>query len=89
MSFMLVHHKVKDFKAWKEVYDSLADLRTSNGELFDKIYREPGDSNSLTLMFKWDSLENARRYAQSPELKAAMQKAGVEGPPDIYFLEEV
>ena len=27
MATMLVHHKVKDYAAWKAVYDSAADLR--------------------------------------------------------------
>ena len=89
MAYMLVQHKVKDFAAWKKVYDSVADLRASNGELSDQIYRDVSDPNKLTAIFKWDSLENARKYASSPELKAAMEKAGVEGPPSIYFLNEV
>lgn len=85
---MLVHHKVEDFTAWKSVYDSVADLRAANGELSDKIYKDASDPNSLTLVFEWDSLDNARKYAQSPELKAAMEKAGVVGPPEIFFLNE-
>jgi quinol monooxygenase YgiN len=89
MASMLVQHKVKDFAAWKNVYDSVADMRASNGELSDQIYRDASDPNSLTVIFKWDSLANAQKYAQSPELKAAMEKAGVEGPPNIYFLNEV
>jgi quinol monooxygenase YgiN len=89
MASMLVQHKVKDFTDWKNVYDSVADLRTKNGELSDSIYRDASDPNSLTIIFKWDSLANAQKYAQSPELKAAMEKAGVEGPPSIYFLNEV
>ena len=89
MSSMLVQHKVKDFADWKNVYDSVSDLRTNNGELSDQIYRDASDPNSLTIVFKWDSLANAQKYAQSPELKAAMKKAGVEGPPSIYFLNEV
>ena len=89
MASMLVQHKVKDFAAWKNVYDSVADLRASNGELSDKIYRDASDPNSLTVIFKWDSLANAQKYAKSPELKAAMEKAGVEGPPNIFFLNEV
>ena len=88
MASMLVQHSVKDFAAWKSVYDSVADMRSSNGELSDHIYRDASDPNKLTVMFKWDSLENAQKYAQSPELKAAMEKAGVEGPPDISFLNE-
>ena len=52
------------------------------------IYSLASDPNSLTLVFEWDSLDNARKYAQSPELKAAMEKAGVVGPPEIFFLNE-
>lgn len=88
MATMLVHHKVKDYTTWKAVYDSVADLRAAGGELSDKVYRDANEPNSLTLVFDWDSLENAQKYAQSPELKAAMEKAGVAGPPDIHFLNE-
>jgi antibiotic biosynthesis monooxygenase (ABM) superfamily enzyme len=88
MASMLVQHKVKNFADWKKVYDSVAGMRASNGELSDQIYREAGDPNKLTLVFKWDSLANAQKWAQSPELKAAMEKAGVDGPPAIYFLNE-
>ncbi len=89
MASMLVQHKVKDFAEWKKVYDSVVDLRASSGELSDQIYRDASDPNRLTVIFKWDSLANAQKYAQSPELKAAMEKAGVEGPPNIFFLNEV
>lgn len=88
MATMLVQHTVKDFAEWKKVYDSVVDLRASNGELSDQIYRDASDPNKLTVIFKWDSLENARNYAESPELKAAMERAGVEGPPTIIFLNE-
>jgi hypothetical protein len=33
-------------------------------------------------------LDNARRYAESPELREAMERAGVIGKPEILFLEE-
>jgi heme-degrading monooxygenase HmoA len=88
MASMLVQHQVKDYTAWKKVYDSVKDLRTSNGELSDKIYRDASDPNQLTVIFEWDSLENAKKYANSPELKAAMERAGVEGKPSIFFLNE-
>ena len=88
MASMLVQHKVKDYSVWKKVYDSVYDLRKSNGELSDRIFRDASDPNNLTIMFGWDSLEHAQKYAQSPELKAAMQKAGVEGQPKIFFLKE-
>jgi quinol monooxygenase YgiN len=88
MAVMLAQHTVKDFEAWKKVYDSVADSRASNGELSDQIFRDASDPNKLTLIFKWDTLENARKYSQSPELRQAMEKAGVLGPPTISFLNE-
>ena len=88
MASMLVHHQVKSFAEWKKVFDSVADLRTRNGELSSHVYRSESDPNDITAIFKWDSLANAHKYAQSPELKAAMEKAGVEGQPSISFLNE-
>jgi len=89
MATMLVQHKVKNFADWKKVYDSMVGLRHSNGELSDQIYREASDPNKLTVVFKWNSLANAQKWAQSPELKAAMEKAGVLGSPTVTFLNEV
>ena len=88
MAYMFVRHSVKDFEAWKSVFDSVGDLRERNGEKSYQILREDNGSNDLFLLFEWDNLDNARKYAASPELKAAMERAGVTGPPDISFLEE-
>ena len=88
MASMLIQHKVKDFAAWKKVFDASAGLRTSNGELSAQVYRDASDPNKVTTINKWNSLANDQKFAQSPELKAAMEKAGVDGPPAIYFLNE-
>jgi quinol monooxygenase YgiN len=88
MASMLIQHKVKDFAVWKKVYDSVHALRVSNGELSDQIYHDASDPNSLTLLFKWNSLANAQKFANSPELKAAMEKAGVVSAPNVHFLNE-
>jgi heme-degrading monooxygenase HmoA len=88
MASMMVQHDVKDFTAWKKAYDSNLDLRTSGGEISSQIYRDASEPNKLTVINKWDSLANAQKFAHSPELKAAMEKAGVVGAPTIYFLDE-
>lgn len=88
MASMLIQHHVKNYTAWKQVYDSVAGLRHSSGELTDQIYHDSSDPNKLVLLFKWDSLANAQKFAQSAELKAAMEKAGVDAPPVVTFLTE-
>jgi hypothetical protein len=86
MASMIVTHKVKDYSIFKKTYDSVIDLRKSNGELSDRLsHQRP---NQLTLIFTWNTIANAQKYAHSPELKASMDKAGVVGTPDIHFLNE-
>jgi quinol monooxygenase YgiN len=88
MASMLIQHTVKDYAEWRKVFDSAKELRTSNGELSYQIYRDSTDTNKLTIINKWNSLANAQKFAHSPELKAAMERAGVMGAPTIYFLNE-
>ena len=88
MASMLIQHKVKDFAEWKKVFDSVIGLRTSSGELSAQVFRDASDPNSITIINKWDSVENAQKFAHSPELKAAMEKAGVVGAPNVSFVNE-
>jgi len=88
MASMLIQHTVKDYAAWKKVFDSAFDMRKSGGELSAEVYRDASDPNKITTINKWNSLANAQKFAHSPELKAAMEKAGVVGAPAVYFLNE-
>ena len=88
MAYMFVRHSVKDFDAWKSVFDSVSDLRKKNGEMSYQILRQDNGASSIFALFEWDNLDNARQYATSAELKAAMERAGVTGKPEIFFLEE-
>jgi quinol monooxygenase YgiN len=63
-------------------------LRTSSGELSAQVYRDASDPNNITVLNKWNSMENAKKFAHSPELKTAMEKAGVVGQPNVSFLNE-
>jgi quinol monooxygenase YgiN len=89
MATMLIQHKVMNFAEWKKGFDAKFELRKSNGELSNQVYQDASDPNQVTVVNKWNSLANAQKFAQSPELKAAMEKAGVEGLPSISFLNEV
>ncbi|MDO8972059.1 MAG: antibiotic biosynthesis monooxygenase [Saprospiraceae bacterium] len=68
--------------------DSVAALRSSSGELSAQVFRDESDPNKITVVNKWNSLDNAKKFAHSPELRAAMEKAGVVGAPNINFVNE-
>ena len=88
MASILIQQQVKDFSAWKKVYDSKKDFRASNGALSSQVFHDAGDPNKVTVVLKWDSLAKAQKYAASPELKANQELAGAQGIPSVSFLEE-
>ncbi len=86
---VLIHHEVADYTAWKAAFDSAFDWRRKSGERSCHIFRSAGSVNHLTLFFEWESLEKARAFVASEELKAKMASAGVKGAPQVDFLSEV
>jgi len=86
---VLVHHEVADYPAWKSTFDAAHDWRARNGECSCRIFHSPGNVNDLTLLFEWQSLESARAFMSSDELKTRMAHAGVKGQPRVEFLAEL
>ena len=86
MASMIVHHKVKDYDAWKPFFDGHEATRTAGGSTGYTIFRSVDDPNDLAILMQWDSIENAKKFASSEDLKNVMHKAGVIGKPDVYFL---
>jgi len=89
MIHVLVHHEVADYPAWKSVFDAALDWRHKNGEHSCRIFHSAGNLNDLTLLFEWESLEKARVFLASDELKARMAASGVKGQPRVDFLTEM
>ena len=82
---IVVTHKVADFDKWKVGYDATNAWKPKFGWKQGLVLTSDGDRNNVTVVEDFDTLENAKRFASSPDLKAAMSKAGVMGPPDIRF----
>jgi len=86
---LLIHHEVASYTDWKADFDSTLDWRRKNGECSCRIFQRAGKANDVNLLLEWESLEKARAFIDSDELKAKMQVAGVKGSPRIDFLNEV
>jgi len=89
MAKLYVHHKVADYAAWRAVFDSMDGIRRSFGQTGSQVFHTANDPNEIVALTEWNSIEDARRYAQSPELKEGMKRAGVVSQPDVLFLEQV
>ncbi|MDD1742286.1 MAG: hypothetical protein LUQ47_03025 [Methanotrichaceae archaeon] len=89
MSHLLVRVRVEDYAKWKPVFDQASAIRKAIGSKGGVLFRDADGSNEITILYEWDSLENAHKFAQSEDVRKVMQMAGVIGKPDFYFLDEV
>src|SRR5919199_4326009 len=89
MPYMLVRHKVEDFENWKPVFEEHGETRRESGSKGVRLFRNADAPNETVILLEWEDLEDARRFAQSEDLRETMQRVGVADQPDIYFLEEV
>jgi len=90
MTYYLVRHKVEDYDKWRAVYDGAQDMKASFGQKNEssRVFRDADDPNMVTVLGEFDTKENAEKFFSSEELKAAMQKAGVQGPPEVHFIDK-
>lgn len=86
---MLVRLKVEDYARWKPGFDGHSATRKAHGSKGGHVFRSADDPDEVLILLEWDDLEKARQFAQSDDLRKAMQQSGVSGPPDMYFLDEV
>jgi len=86
----LVHHRVADFDAWKQVYDGFADAMREGGIRWQHVWRDQDDPSMVVVISMFDGPEAAHAFFDRAELKEAMGSAGVDTSSlPIEFLDEV
>lgn len=88
MTTLFVRHTVKDYAAWRKAYDSFAPQQKAAGVTAQAVYRAADNPNDVTVTHEFASAEKARAFAGKPELKEAMQKAGVVGAPTVWVTDK-
>ena len=89
MPYLLIDHAVEDYEEWKPFFDNHASTRAESGSGGGQLFHKEGEPNELVILFEWDSIENAREFATSDDLREVMAEAGVIGEPELHFLEKI
>ena len=82
---MFVRHDVADYGVWKKGYDNYAPTQKKAGVYFKAAYQSVDNPNDVTVIHDFHSLENAKAFADSADLKASMSRLGVKGVPQIWY----
>ena len=86
---LIVRHPVQDYDAWRVVYEEVGALRNQHGCTAERVLRLPTDGNDVVAIHDFPSVAQAEAFASDPELKAAMERAGVAGAPRIEIFAGV
>jgi len=85
VDYVLIIHAVKDYEAWKKVFDNAVEIRKCAGEQSYQLLRYESSTNKIVHFSKWESLSKARAFFESPTLVQIRKEAGVESPEFIYL----
>ena len=85
---VIVQHHVADYDRWLPVFNEHEAVRRQNGATGHSISRDVADPNTIIIVNEFATVEGARAFSQDPSLPAAMARGGVEGPPQVWIVEE-
>lgn len=85
MSHVLIIHEVADYPAWKKVFDAAAGIRKEAGERTYQVLKYQSDPNRIVHFSTWTSIDDAKRFFESPRLVQIRAEAGVKSPDFIYL----
>ena len=89
MTYVLVRFTVEDVAKWKPVFEEAAAMRKSFGSMGVRAFSKADTSNEIVIVGEYESREKAQQMFQSQEFREATKRAGVMGPPEVTFLEQV
>ena len=85
---MYVRLEVVNYSEWRKVFDGFAAARKAAGVTSSTVWQSVDDPNDVTIINDFPTIEQARSFAASGDLKDAMRNAGVKGPPQVWFATE-
>jgi hypothetical protein len=89
MTTLVVRHHVRDYDAWKPVFDEHESARRQHGSTGHRLYTLGDDRNDVVIAIDFPSADAAQAFLADPGLREAMDRAGVEGEPQLMIGEQV
>lgn len=89
MVHVIVRVTFEDYEKWKPVFDEAVGLRKAYGSKGVRVFRNMEKANEAVIFGEYEDLEKVRQLFQSQEFRETAKRAGLSGPPQVSFLEQV
>lgn len=84
----VVIHQVKDFDAWKSMFDSRVEARKEAGVIGEGVMRGTKDDKTVVVYLPAADAEQLKALLASKELEAKRKEAGVKGKPTVLVFKD-
>jgi len=88
MTKVIVQHHVADYDRWYPVFTEHEAIRRLHGATGHSIYRVVTDPNTVVIVNDFAAADGVQAFLEDPSLPAAMESGGVDGPPQMWIVEE-
>jgi len=85
MATIFIRHPVADYDTWRPFYDDDVARRDAIGLREVGVFRDASDPNSVLVVWDTDNVSGFEAMLADEALKAAMEEAGVTGPPQVWI----
>jgi len=82
---IILSHHVADFDTWLAGYDDAGELQKSGGIIGQAANRSLDDPSLVTVYHQAETFDTLRSFLDNPDLRAVMEKAGVNSEPEVTF----
>ena len=89
MVTLVVRHHVRDYDAWKPIFDEHESVRRKHGSTGHRLLRLAEDRNDVVVALDFPTAEAAQAFGQDPSLPEAMERGGVDSEPEIMMGERI
>jgi quinol monooxygenase YgiN len=89
MAYGIYRFTMEDYDHWKAVFDEDAANRQQATSQGGYVFRNRAKPNELVVLIDYADEAAMETFNSSPELREAMGRSGIIGPPDIAFLDLV
>jgi hypothetical protein len=83
MALLAVQLTVRDYSVWRVIYDSLDEIQRDWGVTTASVHRLEEAPNTVLVLRHFATAAQAQGFLTNRHIRAAMERAGVEGDPRI------
>jgi hypothetical protein len=88
MTTLILQHKIRDYAAWRPVFDAHEPARVKATVTNPVVYRGADDPNDIVMVFKIGDPKAAKSFFAGDDARDTMKRAGVIGTPVSHMTND-